>query len=72
MSTDKQIIEYSLFRYLAQRSTYLARVNGIPAPSVRRILGELVAEGKAKFVAKDLFGYPGYLTTRTRQQARHA
>lgn len=64
MSTQKQIIYYSLFNHLAQRADHLARTNDIPAPSVRRILQELVAAGKAKFVRKDWFGFPGYVATK--------
>lgn len=70
MSTQKDIIHYSLFHYIAQRADYLARVNDIPAPSVRRILQELVAAGRAKFTSKDLFGAPGYLATRVRAVRR--
>jgi predicted ArsR family transcriptional regulator len=66
MSTDKDRIHYSLFNYIAQRADYLAKQQGIPAPSVRRILSELVTAGRAKWVAKDLFGAPGYLATNRR------
>lgn len=70
MSTQKDIIHYSLFTYIAQRADYLARVNELPEPSVRRCLSELVAEGRAKRVKRDWFGAPGYLATR--QKARRA
>lgn len=64
MSTQKDIIHYSLFQFLAQRSTYLAKLNDIPAPSVRRILAELVKAGRAVYIKKDVFGYSGYIATR--------
>jgi hypothetical protein len=71
MRTKKDIIAYNLFRYIAQRAGYLAIENGIPAPSVRRILAELVAEGRAT-VGKDIFGFHGYLATKPARQARRA
>ena len=33
MSTQKDIIHYSLFQYLAQKSGYISRTQGIPALS---------------------------------------
>lgn len=65
MSTDKDIIHYHLFQFIPQRADYLAKQQGIPAPSVRRILQELVAAGRAKYVRTSPFGGPGYLATRS-------
>lgn len=70
MSTQKAVIHHRLFNYIAQRADYLAKSEGFPEPSVRRVLAELVAEGRAKFVKRDMFGSPGYLATK--QQARRA
>jgi hypothetical protein len=72
MFTQKERIRYELFHYIAQRSDYLARLTGIPAPSVRRVLAELVAAGRAKFVTKDQFGFAGYLATGRSHRGRHA
>lgn len=69
MSTQKDIIHDRLFQYIAQRYDHLSDITGIPAPSVRRVLQELVADGRARWVAKDLFRSPGYLRTK---QGRHA
>jgi hypothetical protein len=66
MSTQKDIIHYSLFYYIAQSSTYLARLNDIPRPSVRRILAELVKAGRARFTKRDIWGAAGYLVVRRR------
>lgn len=70
MSTDKDLIASTLFRYVAQRAPYLARITKLPTPSVRRILAELVAEGRAVYVKRDLIACPGYLALRRRPVQR--
>ena len=63
MSTQKEIIYYTLFQYIAQRADYLARQNSFPVASVRRVLGELVTSGLAR-KGRDIFGFPGYMITK--------
>lgn len=72
MSTQKDLIHYTLMYYIAQRAGYLARVTGVPTASVRRVLAELVAAGRATYVKKDLFGAPGYLAVKQSRASRRA
>jgi hypothetical protein len=63
-STDKELVHYSLGTYVAQTAPGISDMEGIPQPSVRRILRELVAAGRVQFIKADLFGFPGYVRVR--------
>lgn len=59
--TQKQLVNAALYYTLPQTPADIAQWAGVPGPSARRVLQELVAAKEAKFVKRGYNGRAGYV-----------